>query len=318
MVGWAHDFPAEEAKPLSYFGQDLVAYRGDSGRLHVLDAYCRHMGAHLGYGGRVEGDCVRCPYHGWLWGPDGQHEHIPYSTPERMGRLRMKPWRVHEVDEVVLVYYSNDGTDPLYDPPASLMRFDGETWPVSPATTKVWVDQKISPQYMAENSADAAHFKYVHHADEVAVLDTFAVEDGVFKARLNLRFGAHATTTWATPTGPVDGCVLTEQWGLGLGWSLLTAFDDVIYFMGITPTSPSTADMRSTTWVARKRGDGSRMTEELRDRWVAQQNTQVDADLVIWNHMSYIDRAPWAHSESASMRALRAWARRFYRAEPGQ
>ena len=24
----------------------LVAFRGDSGQLHVLDAYCRHMGAH--------------------------------------------------------------------------------------------------------------------------------------------------------------------------------------------------------------------------------------------------------------------------------
>lgn len=76
--------------------------------------------------------------------------------------------------------------------------------------------------------------------------------------------------------------------------------------------------MRSTTWVARKRGDGSVMSEEVRDRWVRQQNAQVDSDLRIWNHMSYIDRAPWAASESASMRTLRTWARQFYREETTQ
>ena len=51
--------------------QDLVAYRGDGGELHVLDAHCPHFGAHIGHGGRVVGDCVTCPYHGWEWGADG-------------------------------------------------------------------------------------------------------------------------------------------------------------------------------------------------------------------------------------------------------
>jgi 3-ketosteroid 9alpha-monooxygenase subunit A len=315
MVGWSSDFALGKSKPLSYFGEDLVIYRGDSGNLIVLDAYCRHMGAHLGHGGCVEGDSIRCPYHGWVWAPDGANTEIPYSAPDKMGNLKLVKWRVHEVDEVVLVYFSNDGRPPIYDPPERMIRFDGETWPAQQATTKIWLDEPISPQYMAENAADAAHFKYVHRAAEIAEIGEFCAEGGVFKARLDLTFGGHAPSTWATPNGPVDGHIITENWGLGLGWSRLQAFDDVIYLLGITPTSPHTADMRATTWVARKRSDGSVLPEKTRDLWVAQQNSQVDSDLRVWRHLSYVEHAPWALSESKSMRVLRSWAKQFYPSE---
>jgi phenylpropionate dioxygenase-like ring-hydroxylating dioxygenase large terminal subunit len=35
-----------------------VAYRDESGELHVLEAHCKHLGAHIGHGGKVVGDCV--------------------------------------------------------------------------------------------------------------------------------------------------------------------------------------------------------------------------------------------------------------------
>jgi hypothetical protein len=33
MVGWSPEFPAGEVRPLHYFGEDLVAYRDESGEL---------------------------------------------------------------------------------------------------------------------------------------------------------------------------------------------------------------------------------------------------------------------------------------------
>jgi nitrite reductase/ring-hydroxylating ferredoxin subunit len=319
MIGWSWDFPVGEPKALSYFGEELVAYRGASGDLHVLSAYCRHMGAHLGHGGCVEGDSIRCPYHGWLWDRDGRNVEIPYSSPDKMGRLTLGAWPTREIDGTCLVYYSADGSAPLYELPDTWVRFDGETWAPCEATTKTWLDQAISPQYLAENAADAAHFKYVHLANEIPPIGDFAIEDGVFKSRIDLRFGGHTASTWATPTGPVDGHIFNESWGLGVGWARLTAFDDVIYLGCITPTSTRTAEMRATTWVAKKRGDGSEMSEETRDRWVAQQNGQVDSDMIIWNNMSYIEHVPWAQSEADPMRMLRSWSSQFYidgRAEP--
>ena len=58
MIGWSPEFPVGEVRPLRYFGEDLVAYRDTDGELHVLSAHCRHLGAHIGHGGKVVGDCV--------------------------------------------------------------------------------------------------------------------------------------------------------------------------------------------------------------------------------------------------------------------
>src|SRR6516165_9089095 len=100
MIGWSGDFPSGEVRSLRYFGEDLVAYRGEGGELHVLDAHCLHLGAHLGHRGSVHGDCVACPYHGWEWGPDGENTHIPYEDrPNRSKRLRV--WHVREQHECV-------------------------------------------------------------------------------------------------------------------------------------------------------------------------------------------------------------------------
>uniref|UniRef100_UPI002618C28A Rieske 2Fe-2S domain-containing protein n=1 Tax=Mycobacterium sp. TaxID=1785 RepID=UPI002618C28A len=90
MVGWSPEFPVGEVRPLHYFGEDLVAYRDEQGELHVLEAHCKHLGAHIGHGGKVVGDCVECPFHGWRWGPDGCNKYIPYQ-PDRPNRaLRLK------------------------------------------------------------------------------------------------------------------------------------------------------------------------------------------------------------------------------------
>ena len=49
----SRDLPVGGVKPLRYLGRDLVLWRGEDGAPHVMDAYCPHLGAHLGYGGRV-------------------------------------------------------------------------------------------------------------------------------------------------------------------------------------------------------------------------------------------------------------------------
>jgi len=62
-------------------GENLVIFRTEEGRACVMDAYCPHLGAHLGFGGRVVGDCIECPFHGWKFdGRDGHCSSIPYSV----------------------------------------------------------------------------------------------------------------------------------------------------------------------------------------------------------------------------------------------
>src|ERR1700755_1277631 len=88
-LAWSAETPAGEAVPMRYFEQDLAAYRGLDGVVHVSDAFCPHLGAHLGFGGVGEEGGIRCPFHGWKWGPDGKNVDIPYSPPRQM-KLRLR------------------------------------------------------------------------------------------------------------------------------------------------------------------------------------------------------------------------------------
>lgn len=64
-----------------FLGENFAVFRTANGVASVLDAYCPHLGAHLGIGSRVVGDCVECPFHGWQFrGEDGQCMKIPYTT----------------------------------------------------------------------------------------------------------------------------------------------------------------------------------------------------------------------------------------------
>ncbi len=56
--GWYKIAESEEVPPLGiknvrFMGSDLVLFRGPSGQLGLVDAYCPHLGAHLGVGGTV-------------------------------------------------------------------------------------------------------------------------------------------------------------------------------------------------------------------------------------------------------------------------
>ena len=45
-VAYSADLAVGDLRALHYFGRDLVLFRGEDGRAHVLDAHCAHLGAH--------------------------------------------------------------------------------------------------------------------------------------------------------------------------------------------------------------------------------------------------------------------------------
>jgi len=104
-----------------YFGQDMVLYRGESGRVVMLDAYCPHMGTHFGSAphsattqsqGFLEGDNIRCPFHAWRFGPDGVCNHIPYSEGAIPRQARVKSWHVEERYGIVFCWHDPQGLEP--------------------------------------------------------------------------------------------------------------------------------------------------------------------------------------------------------------
>ena len=59
------------AKPVRIMSEDFTLYRGEGGAPHAVAFRCAHRGTQL-CTGWVEGDCIRCFYHGWKYDAAGQ------------------------------------------------------------------------------------------------------------------------------------------------------------------------------------------------------------------------------------------------------
>ena len=116
-VGCSEFVTAKPAR-VKVMGEELVLYRGASGETHLMQLRCAHRSVALDYG-RVEGECIRCPYHGWLYDKTGQCLEQP-AEPEGSSfkeKIRLKAYKTQEYSGVVWGYMGPDPAPvlPLFD-----------------------------------------------------------------------------------------------------------------------------------------------------------------------------------------------------------
>ena len=76
VAAWDHELIDGRLLARTILDKPVVIYKGDSGRIVALDDRCCHRGALLSKG-RVEGDCLRCMYHGLKFDATGRCVQIP-------------------------------------------------------------------------------------------------------------------------------------------------------------------------------------------------------------------------------------------------
>jgi 5,5'-dehydrodivanillate O-demethylase oxygenase subunit len=116
---------------------------------------CAHRSLALDYG-RVEGDSLRCPYHGWLYDKSGQCLAQP-AEPEGSGfkdKIKLKSYPTQELSGIVYGYLGPAPAPllPLYD---ALRRDDG---------VKTLHVQNVNCNWLnhVENILDTAHLSWLH------------------------------------------------------------------------------------------------------------------------------------------------------------
>ncbi|MEE6177461.1 Rieske 2Fe-2S domain-containing protein [Mycobacterium sp. 050134] len=159
-LGVVADFLDGQPHPVNIFGTKLVVFADTEGDLHVLDAYCRHMGGDLSQG-MVKGDTVACPFHDWRWNGSGRCTQVPYAkrTP-RMARTRSWPVEVH--NGLLFVWHDHESNAPSPE----LQIPD-----IPEAASDAWTDWRWRRQLIegsncreiVDNIVDMAHFFYVHY-----------------------------------------------------------------------------------------------------------------------------------------------------------
>ena len=159
-VGWytvatSGELRAGQVLPVKYFGEELILYRTESGEARLTDAYCPHMGAHLG-SGKVQGENLRCAFHGFEFGGDGRCVRTAYgkAVPRK---AKLGTWPIREHNGYIFAWYHPEGK-----------QADWEV-PVLPGPAEGWTGfrtraMKLNshPQETSENSVDIGHFVEVH------------------------------------------------------------------------------------------------------------------------------------------------------------
>ena len=295
QVAYCDEIEVGDAKPLKYFGRDLVAFRGEDGKVSVLDAFCPHLGAHLGHGGKVKGNCIECPFHAWVFNGEGKCEEVPYAkkVPKK---AKIRPWHVVERNGQVMVWYHPHGTEPAWELP-DLPETSSDEW--TKDQRRNW-KIKTRNQEMAENAVDSAHFHYVHGASNMPV--SKATIDGPV---LNVI----STTGMSTPRGGVDGQVESTSYGFGFAYIRFTGIVETLLINSVTPIDEEYVDVRFAFRV-KMLGDES-ITKGVGAAFMGEVSRQLEQDIPIWENKIHHDR-PILCDGDGPIGVFRRWCRQFY------
>ncbi|HVV31381.1 MAG TPA: Rieske 2Fe-2S domain-containing protein [Mycobacteriales bacterium] len=311
QVGWSTDLAVGEVKPLRYFGEDLVAFRGKDGDVHVLNAYCAHLGANLAYGGCVTDEGIQCPFHGWVWSPEGRNVRIPYQDRPNKSR-GVRSWPVHESLGVISIWHDAAGRPPLFDLPSEFTELAphlGERayYPAGPDAQSRYENTYVHPQMLLENAVDPIHFRYVHGTPTTPLVLTESVDEWTWRAKVG--FGRR----WADGRdrqGDELNTLYLMWAGTGISYNVHTdAERSTMTVIACTPVDDDTTEVFGTYFVERIPGDEG--TDRYAQRVVGLKAALPD-DLKIWNNQRFLERPALATNEAAGFRHIREWGQNFY------
>jgi len=317
IVGWGHELKAGEVKPLEYFGEHLVLWRGESGAVFLQDAFCLHLGAHRGVKGWVTGDDLNCPWHGWVWDGNGSNTSIPYSKEGCKPRLRIRTYPVREWCGAIIAWFDWDRNgSPTWEMPETPEYEDPNYYRMHPVSSRVF-RVKAHPQMPVENACDPAHIPLVHGASTIPVLSDVGTDGPVFRSTVHLTYGGGKKSTALTPGGPVDATFQSNVYGIGVSVVYWRSPDLVPSWMitGFTPIGDGYIDYYFSFASEREPGDTS---EEPTGRALAMLKTQFDVipqDFFTWENMTYLEKPNFAAEEAKNYALFRRWAMQFYPAD---
>ena len=264
-----------EVRPLRYFARDLVMWRGEDGQVRIIDAYCKHLGAHMGHGGKFRGNLLECPFHAWRYdGEEGVVKDIPYSKsiPPQVKRKCTRTYPVAEANRWIWMWYHPEDADPLW-----------EVAVIPECSDPDWTDFEIhewnvwgNVQNMAENGVDVAHFRYIHGTANVPLGELRWGEWGR---------GADVRAKMGTPWGEVDGCISYDTMGPGQSWTRFTGISETLLVACLTPVELDHAHTRFCFTQPKAQAEGERAGVAraiIRDIC-----KQYDQDKVVWDRQKF-------------------------------
>jgi phenylpropionate dioxygenase-like ring-hydroxylating dioxygenase large terminal subunit len=155
VAAWDYELIDGKLLARTLLGENLLLYKGESGKAVAIDNRCPHRGALLS-NGRLEGDDVRCMYHGIKFDAAGRCVQIPGQdlVPPKM---RVRSYPVVERDHLIWFWPG----DPARADPSQIVDFPylgSPEWKGLPA----YLHYDANYLLIVDNLSDLAHLAFVH------------------------------------------------------------------------------------------------------------------------------------------------------------
>jgi nitrite reductase/ring-hydroxylating ferredoxin subunit len=305
-VAYSNELAPGEVRPTFLFGEHQALFRTESGEARMLEAFCPHLGAHLGQGGKVVGEQLACPFHGWQLDGDGVVREVPYA--EAMPRRAQEgaclySYPVQERNQMIWAWYHPRRIEPTFEL-EDIPEFSDPDW--SELETYEWeIESHI--QETGENAVDIAHFVYVHSARTMPKANITL--DGCRRVTemvsLSPKIGADGTIDLSKTE---DSHLISRNWGPGMSCQ---TFDRAFKTVMMGTMTPVTNNKLILRFAFTKPRDLSEQFTVLTDGLVAETVRQVGHDIEIWKHKLYRDD-PILCDGDGPVAKYRQWFRQFY------
>lgn len=155
VAGWDYELPPGKILGKTIADQPLALYRKQDGTAVAVEDRCchRHAALHLG---EIEGDCIRCMYHGLKFDASGRCVEVPGQTrvPER---ALVRSYPVVERDNWLWVWMGEPARAEADLIPFSVGPGDPD-WDMRPSAMTFNADYRL----VLDNLLDFSHLTFVH------------------------------------------------------------------------------------------------------------------------------------------------------------
>ncbi len=297
-VAWSKELGEGDVKPVHYFGEELVLFRTRSGQARLVDAFCPHLGAHLGHGGRVMGETVRCPFHGWQFdGATGACTAIPYC--ERIpAKARVRAWDVIERNGMIFAWYHAEQKPADWQPP--LMPEIGHADWSEPRTFELVLPAHVQDTH--ENNNDPVHFQFVHRSLDTPPSSIEYSADG-----RHYRIVSEFQSQGSMAAYLEKSSLVRDSWGMGLTAVRTVGFPNAGLLM-YSSTTPIEEKKVHSRWLLTATKN---IVDFFGEEFMTGLTQGVQQDLPIWTNKVHRARPVLCEADTY-LAEFRKWARQFY------
>jgi len=146
--------------PVDALGEALVLFRDLSGHLTLLGRHCAHRRASLEYG-IIEGNGIRCAYHGWCYDQNGKIVDRPAEPIKSAPQIHHPCYTVEELGGFVFAYLGPNQESPPPLPRYDILVMDGYRV-AERGDTRLGKGYSCNWLQGAENTTDTTHMTYLH------------------------------------------------------------------------------------------------------------------------------------------------------------